>query len=77
MLPRGAWPTGLKSNTLLKKPNLFTLTWNPAVLEQLGGLLHRHADRVGHGDQLRTGGHLDDHGLARLERGAGARAAGR
>src|SRR6266700_708487 len=30
VLPRGASPTGLKSNTLLKKPNRFTLTWNPA-----------------------------------------------
>jgi len=28
--PRGAWPSGLKSNTLLKRPYLFTLTWNPA-----------------------------------------------
>src|SRR5690242_8026369 len=30
VLPRGAWPTGLKSKTLLKKPNRCTLTWNPA-----------------------------------------------
>ena len=30
VLPRGAWSTGLKSKTLLKKPNRCTLTWNPA-----------------------------------------------
>src|SRR5437016_6042529 len=31
VLPRGAWPTGLKSNTLLNGPYLFTRTWNPAA----------------------------------------------
>src|SRR6266436_4328955 len=30
VLPRGAWLTGLKSNTLLNGPYLFTWTWNPA-----------------------------------------------
>src|SRR4249920_4013871 len=30
-LPGGAWPSGLKFQTLLPKPpNLVTLTWNPA-----------------------------------------------
>src|SRR5579859_5218806 len=31
VLPFGACPTGLKSKTLLKKPNLLTVTWNPAL----------------------------------------------
>src|ERR1035437_542598 len=30
VLPRGAWPTGLKSNTLSAGPYLFTWTWKPA-----------------------------------------------
>ena len=44
VLPRGAWLTGLKSNTLSNGPYVFTWTWNPAALQHLGGLLHRHAD---------------------------------
>src|ERR1700761_2805167 len=35
VLPRGAWPTGLKSNTLLLTKYLFTLTWNPASSSSL------------------------------------------
>src|SRR5690242_8148688 len=31
VLPRGAWPDGLKSNTLLPRKYLFTVTWNPAA----------------------------------------------
>jgi len=62
---RGAWPTGLKSNTLPNGPYLFTWTGS-RLLEGLGGRGYRHSDRVWHIDVLRAGGHVDGDGLARL-----------
>src|SRR5689334_9823888 len=49
------------------------LDLEPGLAEHLGGVLHVHADHGGHGNQLRTSGHVDDHGLARLECGPGGR----